>query len=285
LNQKQIGSKNGPGFNYWITIPSSGAGMSTPLAQKLIRGIEYLALPNQYPRHHLLLDRLIFTNRSLVHELPRLTPYRKWLDSLKLATVIDVGAYVGAFSFAMRMILPEIQIYCFDPLEENILSIHKNLGKWGRIKTFQSALGDQKGTIQFNVNDFRASSSILEMDARHRQAFPETSHTTKLDVPIARLDDFLSEMKIKRPLYLKVDVQGFELNVLRGATKILPLVDFLQLEVTFKMLYKKQPLFEDIYDYLHSRGFEFGGLIDSLISPKNGVILQSDALFIRKGSG
>ncbi len=123
------------------------------------------------------------------------------------------------------------------------------------------------------------------MDPRHRKAFPETSHSTKLEVPIARLDDFLPEMKIKQPVYLKVDVQGFELDVLKGATRTLSLVDFLQIEVTYQMLYKKQPLFEDIYHYLHTRGFEFAGLLDSLTSPKNGAILQSDALFIRKWTG
>lgn len=259
--------------------------MSTPLTQKMIRAIEYLALPNQFPRHHLLLERLILTNRSLVHELPRLTPYRKWLHIQKIKTVIDVGAYIGAFAFAMRMILPDAQIYCFDPLMENISSINKNLGKWGRIKTFQSALGNRKGIVQFNLNDFRASSSILEMDPRHRKAFPETTHSTKLEVPIARLDDFLPEMNIKQPVYLKVDVQGFELDVLQGAKNTLPNVDFLQIEVTYQMLYKKQPLFENIYQYLHTRGFEFAGLIDSLTSPINGTILQSDALFIRKRKG
>ncbi len=259
--------------------------MSIPFSEKMVRAIEYLALPNQYPRHHLLLERLIFTNRALVHELPRLTLYRKWLNSLKIKTVIDVGAYIGAFAFAMRMILPDVQIYCFDPLAENIALINRNLEKWGHIKTFQSALGDRNGTVLFNVNDFRASSSILEMDSRHRKAFPETSHATKLEVPIARLDDFLGEMKMLKPIFLKVDVQGFELDVLNGSKKILPLVDYLQIEVTYQMLYKKQPLFGDVYHFLIAQGFEFAGLIDSLVSPKNGAILQSDALFIRKGKG
>ena len=257
--------------------------MPSRFLEKMTRAIEYLALSSQYPGHYFLLERLIFTNRALVHELPRLTPYRKWLPSLKLKTVIDVGAYIGAFAFAMRMILPQVQIYCFDPLEENVAKINKNLGKWGSVKTFQSALGDRKGNVQFNLNDFRASSSILEMDTQHRQAFPETTHTTKVDVPMARLDDFLPEMKVQAPAFLKIDVQGFELNVLKGATNLLPIVDYLMIEVTYQTLYKNQPLYGDIYQYLHTRGFEFAGNIDSLVSPKNGAILQSDALFIRKG--
>jgi FkbM family methyltransferase len=256
--------------------------MGKTLSEKLIRGIDYLALPTLYPQHHMLLERMVFSNRALVHELPRLTPMRDWLKSLGLKTIIDVGAYIGAFAFAMRMILPDVQIYCFDPVEENISQINKNLGKWGNVQTFQTALGDRKGKVQFNLNDFRASSSVLEMDANHKSAFPETIHSRKVEVPLARLDDFIPEIKIKTPIFLKVDVQGFELNVLKGGLEILKKTEYLLTEVTYQTLYKDQPLFGDIYKFLTTQGFEFAGNIDSLLSPKNGAILQSDALFIRK---
>ena len=102
-------------------------------------------------------------------------------------------------------------------------------------------------------------------------------------VPIALLDDFLPKMKIKKQALLKIDVQGFELNVLKGGVKLLEQVDYLFLEVTYHTLYKGQPLFGDIYKYLNNRGFIFAGNLDTLTSPENGAILQSDALFIRKG--
>ncbi len=257
--------------------------MANRFSEKMIRAIEYLALPNQYPRHHFLLERLIYTNRELVHELSRLTPYRQWFSSLDFKTLIDVGSYLGSFAFAMRMILPKVQLYCFDPLEENIAQINYNLGKWGLLEAFQTALGDKRGEVEFNLNDFRASSSILEMDPFHRKTFPETIHARKVKVPIALLDDFLPKMKLKKPILLKVDVQGFELYVLRGGLKLLSQVDYLLLEVTYQTLYKGQPLFGDIYKFLNSHGFDFAGNLDSLTSPENGAILQSDAFFIRKG--
>ena len=256
--------------------------MGKTFSEKLIRGIDYLALPMLYPHHHMLLERMVFSNRELVHELPRLTPLRGWLKSLGLKTIIDVGAYIGAFAFAMRMILPDVQIYSFDPIEENISQINRNLGQWGNIQSFQTALGDRKGKVQFNLNDFRASSSVLEMDANHKIAFPETSHSRKVEVPLARLDDFLPVMEIKTPVFLKVDVQGFELNVLKGGLEILKKTDYLLTEVTYQTLYKDQPLFGEIYKFLTAKEFEFAGNIDSLNSPKDGAILQSDALFIRK---
>lgn len=257
--------------------------MPNQFSEKMIRAIEYMALPNQYPKHHFLLERLVYTNRELVHELSRLTHYRRWFSSLDFKTVIDVGSYLGSFAFAMRMILPQVQLYCFDPLEENITQVNDNLGKWGQLETFQTALGDKRGEVEFNLNDFRASSSILEMDPFHRKTFPETTHARKVKVSIALLDDFLPKMKLKKPVLLKVDVQGFELNVLRGGLKILSKVDFLLLEVTYQTLYKNQPLFGDVYKFLNKQGFDFAGSLDSLASPENEAILQSDALFIRKG--
>jgi FkbM family methyltransferase len=257
--------------------------MPNQFSEKIIRAIEYLALPAQFPRHHFLLERLIYTNRELVSELSRLTSYRPWFSSLNIKTVIDVGAYLGSFAFAMRMMLPKVQLYCFDPLAENIALVNDNLGKWGQLETFQTALGDKRGEVEFNLNDFRASSSILEMDPFHRKTFPETTHVCKVKVPIALLDDFLPKMKMKKSILLKVDVQGFELNVLKGGIKLLSQIDYLLLEVTYQTLYKGQPLFGDIYKFLNSHGFEFAGNLDSLTSPENSAILQSDAFFIRKG--
>ena len=257
--------------------------MPSTFSEKMIRAIEYLALPNQYPQHHFLIEKLVYTNRAVVHELSRLTPFRKWFSAISFKTVIDVGAYLGSFAFAMRMILPKVQLYCFDPLERNITQVNYNLGKWGLLDTFQTALGDKRGEVQFNLNEFTASSSVLEMDPFHRRTFPETTNSRKVKVPMALLDDFLSKMKLRKPAFLKLDVQGFELNVLKGGIKVLSKVDFLLLEVTFQTLYKGQPLFGDIYKFLNSHGFDFAGNLDTLTSPKDGAILQSDALFIRRG--
>jgi FkbM family methyltransferase len=258
--------------------------MSKRFPDQLIRGIEYLRLPAEFPQHHFLLEKLVFTNRPLVHELSRLTAHKAWFRSMDFKTVVDVGAYLGAFAFAMRVMLPKVQLYCFDPLAENIGQIKKNLNKWGKLNVFQTALGNQRGMVQFNLNDFRASSSMLEMDLKHKHEFPNTVHTRKIDVPMAFLDDFLPKIKFIRPMLLKIDVQGYELDVLEGASKILSLVDHLILEVSYQKLYEKQPLFDDIYKYLGKRGFEFAGNMDSLFSPKNGLILQSDALFIRRAA-
>jgi FkbM family methyltransferase len=257
--------------------------MPRSLFYLMIRGIEYAALPFQYPRRFFQLLEKIFTNRPLIYGLPRLTPYRRWLQNAGIRTIIDVGGYIGSFAYAMRSILPEVQIYSFEPLEENYQALVKNLSPFGKIQAFRTALGEKSGTVDFFKNDFAASSSVLEMADLHRRLFPKTRNQIRVKVPLARLDDYMDQMSLHSPILMKLDVQGYEVNVLRGARNVLQQVDYLVTEVSFVELYAGQPLFDEIHALLAAQGFRYAGDLDSMLSPVDGSILQADALFIRKG--
>ena len=190
--------------------------MTRDASETLIVGIEYLSLPFQYPQHFFPLLGQVFTNRKLLHEMPLLTPQRAWFQSVGFNTVIDVGAYIGSFAYPARHMLPEAQIYSFDPLPENIVAMKKNLEPFGKFTAFQTALGDHSGAMDFFVSDFAPSSSALEMGDLHKHAFPYAAEAHKIKVPVARLDDFISKMELKPPVLLKLDVQGFERVVLEG---------------------------------------------------------------------
>ncbi len=256
--------------------------MPRSLSDLLIKTIEYASLPFHYPQRAWPLLTDLIANRRLIHELPRLTPHRRWLQASGIRTVIDVGAYIGSFAYAMRIILPEAQIYSFEPLEANYRALTRNLTPLGRFRAFQTALGQQAGTLDFNQDEFSASSSALEMADLHRRAFPQTGRQTKVTVPVARLDDYLDQMDLQPPVLLKLDVQGYEAAVLRGASQTLQQVDYLLCELSFAELYADQPLFDDLYTLLAAQGFRFAGSFDSLLSPLDGAILQADGLFIRK---
>ncbi len=89
--------------------------MAKSLSATLTKSIEYLALPYQFPGHFWELNRAIFTQRELTHELTRLAPYRAWFKAQGIKTVLDIGAYIGSFAFAMRRILPDARIIFFRP--------------------------------------------------------------------------------------------------------------------------------------------------------------------------
>ena len=81
---------------------------------------------------------------------------------------------------------------------------------------------------------------------------------------------------------MKIDVQGYDFEVLKGAAGLLPQVDFVIVEIGVQLLYEQQASFEEIYDYMRSLGFVYAGDFDQLVSPKDGKILQIDALFCRE---
>lgn len=255
--------------------------MTRSISGLMIKGIEYFSLPFQYPKRFLPLLGKVISNRSLVHELPRITPQRVWFQKKGIQTVIDVGSYIGSFAYAMRHILPEVQIYSFEPLPDNYESLVKNLSTFGNFQAFNIAIGEQAGEIEFNRSDFNPSSSVLEMEDLHRQTFPHSAHSTLVKVPVARLDDFREKMTLVPPVFLKIDVQGFEEAVLQGAEQVLKQVDFLEIEVSFQSLYSGQALFDKIYQRLVESGFHFAGNFDSMLSPLDGSILQADAIFIK----
>ena len=82
----------------------------------------------------------------------------------------------------------------------------------------------------------------------------------------------------------KVDVQGFELQVLDGARDILLNADYVLIEVSFVQLYEGQPLFDEINSHLNQLGLFYSGNVEQLISKSNGKILQADALYCRRKS-
>lgn len=257
--------------------------MASSFSNTLLKGIEYFSLPFQYPHLFLRLMGKVILNRSLVSELPHLTPHRAWFRSIDIKTVIDIGGFIGSFAFAVRTILPEVQIFSFEPLQENYIQLVKNLTPLGKFQAFQTALGDHNGELDFYRSGFTASSSALEMGSLHQKTFPHTAHSVKVRVPVARLDDYFVQVTQESPVLLKLDVQGYEDAVLRGAPKILKIVDYLLTEVSYQPLYEGQVLFNGLYKMLVSKGFQFAGNFDSLLSPVDGSILQSDALFVRGG--
>jgi FkbM family methyltransferase len=250
-------------------------------SERASKAIQYLSFPFEYPGRFLSLAKKTLTDRPLVRELVGMTLHRAWFESCDFKTVIDVGAYIGAFSFAMATILPETRIYAFDPLPENCQKLCKNMGWFNKFYYFQTALGDQKGSLEFWKSDFVASSSALPMGELHKKTFPHTANLTPLKVPVARLDDYLPQIILKNPALLKVDVQGYEERVFMGALELLRQVDWIMTEISYKPLYEGQATFDKIYGLLKKQGFEFAGNFETLLSPLDDSILQSDAMFVR----
>jgi len=146
---------------------------------------------------------------------------------------------------------------------------------------FRYALGDTQGTAQIHVTARSDSSSLLE-PALQDSVFPGTAETGQQPVSVARLHDLLPSEKIVAPAMLKIDVQGFEGEVLKGCAAQLRQFDWIYCELSFVELYTAQPLAHDIIRILDTAGFILDGVYMDDMSYKDGRAIQGDFLFRRK---
>lgn len=207
---------------------------------------------------------------------------QRWIRESGIKTVLDIGANTGQFSSAVRAVLPEATIYAFEPLPDCYEELKRRLANHGRFHGFCVAVGDTEGTAEFWRCRFSKSSSILPMADLHRRAFPWTASTLRTTVPVATLDSYAGKLDLKHTVLLKIDVQGYEERVIRGAAHVLDQVDLILVEVSFQPLYEGQGRFEDVYSLLSRSGFSYCGNMDQLFSPLDGRVLQADAFFVRR---
>lgn len=197
-------------------------------------------------------------------------------------TVIDVGANVGQFAVASSKIYPETQIYSFEPNPPCATQLKKNVSGLGNVKVYQLALGETVGEIDFHVNIHSHSSSILPLASPHLDAFPDALESSVIRVEVSTLDNVLGDIELQHPVLLKLDVQGYELQVLLGGRDLLAHVDYVLLEASFKPMYQGEPIFVEIEMRMRELGFEFLRPVGFLRAPKTGEFLQMDALFQRR---
>ena len=201
----------------------------------------------------------------------------KWL---KPKTLIDVGANKGQFSLVARYLFPEVEIHAFEPLAHERKMLASVISQ--PIKIYETALSDTKGKAPFFVTSRADSSSLLKPGMNQEIAYGVTlaSSTT---VQTARLSDLIDVTKLPRPILMKLDVQGGELSVLKGAKRVLSAIEAIYCEVSFVQLYETQPLAHELVGYLATDGLFPTGVFNKSVTAEFGTT-QADMLFSRGGT-
>jgi FkbM family methyltransferase len=188
--------------------------------------------------------------------------------------IIDGGAHDGGTIVTLKQYIPNATIHAFEPLTN--LGLKKCIKHYDDIVINHVALGDYDGTSKFNVNCYDDTSSIL--NSLSEEDVYKTKET--IDVPVMKLDSYVETKNIDKVDIIKLDVQGYELSVLKGAKETLDSTSIVFTEVWFKKHYNEQCSFFDIYDYLSSLDFE----IFNIYSKQNNKKLTTcDVLFVKKG--
>lgn len=206
-----------------------------------------------------------------------------WLREMGIKTVLDVGANVGQFTASIRKLFPEAKIYAFEPVEACFQELSYRRREDGLFQSFPYALGAEDGSATLNVSDFTPSSSLLPMASAHVKEFPFTARATGATVEVRRLDTVALALDLAEPMLVKLDVQGFEMQVIEGGRKTLARADVLIIEVSFADFYEGQTSFEELHAEIQGLGLRFHGILGQTHSARNDLPLFCDALFVRQG--
>jgi hypothetical protein len=128
------------------------------------------------------------------------------------------------------------------------------------------------------------SSSLLAATPRQLAAFPKSTDIDELLVDVRRLDDLIDPAELSPPVLVKIDVQGAELDVLRGAPRLLESVQDMIIECSLVELYADQALLDETIAFARESGFHVTGVSPPARAP-DGTPLQCDVLFSREQSG
>jgi len=209
---------------------------------------------------------------------------KRLLEHHGIDLVLDVGANTGQYGMFLRELDYRGMIVSFEPLSsahEQLIKRSRNDPDW--IIAPRMAIGDNSGEITLHISGNSQSSSVLNMLDAHSNAAPDSAYIGDQRVPLHRLDDIAgSYVANSSAAYLKIDVQGYESQVLEGSEHILPMIKGIQLELSLVPLYENQVLYREMIDKLDGLGYVLHALFPVFSDVQSGRLLQMDGIFFRK---
>lgn len=224
--------------------------------------------------------------RNLKHRI-QLAVRPRWFLSLEKdlsrmgigdpAIVFDVGAHLGQTTLHFRKVFQNAYIHSFEPVAENFQQLARNIGDRDRLWVNEMALGSSVGKafIDKGFSDLTHSISI---------SGEGTTLQAKEEVSVETIDRYMASEQIDKIDLLKIDTEGHEIEVLKGAETAIKggRIEAVFTECDFCREDKQHTYFPDLWDYLSEKGFTFFGLYDVIHYGRNHGIGYCNALFLNR---
>lgn len=216
---------------------------------------------------------------------PSFSAFRLW-QGIKahcgtVATVVDVGANRGQFALASRYFFPQSRIYAFEPIPGLATALLKKFATSPEVHVENAAVGSRPGQATFRISEYDHLSSLVPPTMRRLEESPSARLKESVEVRVVTLDEWFFERQTPESVLLKLDVQGFEGEVLDGAREFLKRVDYLLYESAFAQMYQGERTFSDMFDFVRALGFELIAPLDFWTGPSK-RICEVDLLWRRK---
>ncbi len=225
---------------------------------------------------------MIFSKKQKPHK----NPEGKVVLTLKahnIDTVIDIGANIGQTHDCLRQWGFEGDIISVEPLPSLQNLLQKKAEKDSNWTVLPSlALGDSNKDIEINISEASDMSSILPVSEELLIALPKANTVSTATIPMKTLDTLYDELNLdNKNVFIKMDTQGYEMNILQHGLQALKKAVGLRLEMSLFEVYEGEALMSDIMIFLKEKGYNPHMLWEVFFSRKLNRQLQVDGVFYK----
>jgi FkbM family methyltransferase len=204
------------------------------------------------------------------------------LKTYPVGYIVDGGAHTGHFSRQMASAFPSSKIEAFEPASETLRALERTIANWPRIRAHKLALGAGSEIRAFHNNTMAQTSSLRRPTAAGEKYFAGlVSQSRQEEVRVISLSEFCREHEIDCLDIIKLDLQGNEMDALRGAGDLVAMAKIVFIEVQFLQIYEDAARFSELDMFLRSKGFDLYQFYALVRSPIDGQLLYGDALFVK----
>ena len=209
--------------------------------------------------------------------------HRRWLLLRGTELLVDVGANTGQYAREVRRSGWTGRIVSYEPLAEPFAVLQNRARRdpsWDAVKV---AVGSETGALVLNVSTDSVFSSALPTLPRGKGVYTGMDTARTESVPVSTLDELLeTDLGAGRPISVKVDVQGFERDVLLGASRTMSEAQLWEMELTPVPLYDGQMLMGEALERLRNAGLHLAAVENIFGDVASGRSLQFNGLFVRE---
>jgi FkbM family methyltransferase len=194
--------------------------------------------------------------------------------------VFDIGANVGLYAKHLRYLGYTGRIVSLEPGSDAFKVLAASAADDPLWEVHQLAAGEVEGEASFGISSQSVSSSFLATTERFQAEHPGTVEKSRERVHVCRLDSFVESIETDARVWVKLDVEGFELAAIVGATELLARTTALEVELATERLYEDEPLFFEVAPAIYDLGFRLIAVAPGFVAP-SGRTLRFDGLFVR----
>jgi len=208
------------------------------------------------------------------------------LRELEIDCVLDVGAHQGEFASFVRDLGYAGEIVSFEPVATSFEALSRARASDKHWRGKNVALGAEDGELEMNIYSGSVFNSFLKPADTGTERFRDITQLVRVDkVPVRRLEAVLGELLAERPsarIFLKMDTQGFDLQVVRGAGRRIDAIRALQTELAARPTYAGMPTLPDALAELDGLGFELTGMFPVARELDHLRVIEFDCVMCRK---